>query len=178
MPNRDPFVGRAVCASLLAGLLAAGASGAASAVDDCLPQADRQADPGTYWVYRIDRVNHRRCWSMRQLRTRAPSSRAVERATPSGADSQPQLPSWLSSAIAAIRGESAPTQAPPRQRSDIARRSDPAKTLPQRPPQQSSAQPPAESGTPARASSLDQASRDALYQEFLQWQARQLFAPE
>jgi hypothetical protein len=61
-------------------------------------------------------------------------------------------------------------ETPRRRRAQLTKRVEPAKPRPAR-----QSQPAAE---PAEAPMLDAGARDALYQEFLQWRVKQLFAPE
>jgi hypothetical protein len=64
-------------------------------------------------------------------------------------------------------------QAPRRRGAQLTKRVEPAKPRPAR-----QAQPVAVTAEPAEAPMLDPSARDALYQEFLQWRVKHLFAPE
>ncbi len=178
MPRRDRSFGAA--ASLLASAFLLGASCVANAAADCLAKPDRQAAPGSHWSYRIDGATHRKCWYLKQRE--AAASAALQAAAPrQDAESQPQLLSWLSSAITAITRPAAPAP----EQDATARESNPSEAarkrkLAKRPEsgrERSSAQPAAGSSV-ASAPSLDPAASEALYQEFLQWRVKQLLAPE
>jgi hypothetical protein len=192
MPIRLPFVGGALWASLLACAFTLSADSTAYAVDDCLAKPNGMGGPGTHWYYRIDRATQRRCWYLKQVGAPAESRTGWFESAPRQArqdtDDQPGFMSRLSSAIAnfgrpnsyaepeedGVMRESGRTRAAPetprRRRAQLTKRVEPAKARPAR-----QSQPAAE---PAEAPMLDAGARDALYQEFLQWRVKQLFAPE
>jgi len=179
MQRRSSFI-RATAAALVAGALIASAH-AAPAATDCLARPDRQAGAGGHWYYRIDRSTQRKCWYLVQSGATAPAA-----AEPTLAQSSDSMLSRLSSAFAAITrpapapeprlaardGNTTASEAQRRRKLRIAKRADQAR---ESPPPRVSAEP-ASSPTPSR---LDPATTDALYQQFLQWRAQQLFsAPE
>lgn len=200
--NGDPSVCRAAWASLIAGLFVIAANSATpAAAATCLPGPGQQADPGTRWHYRIDHASHRRCWYMKPMGThasRVSRARSLEPGTSAKADSQPTpdsqptLLARISSAFAALAGQntagseqdavtrqSGQTQATRKSRGkerQATKRVEPEKT-PARSPQPSSPQL-SGSSTPASAPTIDADTREALYQEFLQWRIQQLVAPQ
>jgi hypothetical protein len=168
-----------VGAALLAGALALGANSAAHAAGSCLVQPGRQAEPGSHWYYRVDRTSQQKCWYLKR-------SDGLESAaeTSETADSPPQLFSWLSSAFSNItRPPSAEQDARDPQTTDPSRRRR-AQVRPERPeapkarakpPVRSVAQPAA---TPTATAPLDDPATSELYQDFLQWRARQLLTTD
>jgi len=176
MQRRNLFV-RATSALLLAGALMASAN-AARAATDCLATPNRQAGAGGHWYYHIDRSTQRKCWYLMQSGATAPAG--VE---PTLAQSTDSLLSRLSSALTAITGpapapeprlaardgSSGASEAQRRRKLRIAKRADQARE-PSLPPASAEA---ASSPAPSR---LDPATTDALYQQFLQWRAQQLFS--
>ena len=168
---------RAAAATLLAGALMASAN-AARAATDCLATPDRQAGPGGHWYYYIDRSTQRKCWYLTQSGAMAPAA-----AEPASAQSNDSVLSRLSSALTAITGPApAPeprvaardgntgaSEAQRRHKVQIAKRADQAR---EPSPPRTSAEP-ASSPAPSK---LDPAATEALYKEFLQWRAQQLFS--
>jgi len=180
MQRRSSFI-RATSATLLAGALLASAH-AAPAATDCLARPYRQAGAGGHWYYRIDRSTQRKCWYLQQSGATTPAA-----ADPASAQSTDSLLSRLSSALSAITGPgpalesrfaardgktAAASEVQRRRKLRIAKRADQAREL--SPPRAS-----AEGASSPAPSRLDPATTDALYQQFLQWRAQQLFsAPE
>jgi len=152
---------------------ASGAGGAAPAAAECLSNPGRTAAPGSRWYYRIDRATQRKCWYLKpsDARTAAPRQ---------DAESQPQLLSWLSSAISSLTRSTPDLEVAAREPSPQALEAARKRTQAKRPDagraaSRSSPQPAASS---AEAPTLDPAASEALYQQFLQWRVQQLLAPE
>jgi hypothetical protein len=53
---------RVVSASLLGILIAFGLSGAVLAAGTCIEGPNLNSGQGRHWYYRVDRINHRKCW--------------------------------------------------------------------------------------------------------------------
>ena len=53
---------RAALASLLGTLTAFGLNGAVLAAGTCMEGPNLNAGQGLHWYYRVDRINHRKCW--------------------------------------------------------------------------------------------------------------------
>jgi len=186
MPTR--VVLYSIGAALLAGALALGASSSASAAGNCLANPGRQAEPGSHWYYRIDRATQQKCWYLKRADGLESAAEPSEPA-PQTPDRPPQLFSWLSSAFSNIGRPPAPGAEPDArdpQTADPARRrkaqavrrperSDPPKARSKSTTRQA-AQPAAV--TPAATSPLDDPATSELYQDFLQWRARQLLSPD
>jgi hypothetical protein len=164
----------------------------ALAAGKCVGQPNHQSAQDGHWHYRVDRVSHRKCWYLVELRTRMPQAEAPEARPAPDATSQPMLSSFFSLLLADLKGartagaqqDAANGDARPVQtdglkngevsrlkRARIARHPDsntaPAPTLnrpsPTVPHVERMAQP----------LPLDTAERDALFQEFLRWNAQQ-----
>jgi hypothetical protein len=178
MPKRARSISRMARAIPLAVMLTFGAGGAASAVEDCLASPNRQADPGTRWTQRFDRVNNRQCWYLKKDAAAAPppSAASVDPAASPNADDQSNIMSWLSSKFGAMtRSGSAATEpsatqaapeAQPKRRPRVAKRSDAGNAPPRQPSSTASGQPPA-------AAPFDAETREALFKEYLEWKKQQ-----
>jgi hypothetical protein len=187
MPRRGPSVAQVIWASALAGVFAGSASDTASAASDCRL---RPGGPGTHWFYRIEQ---RKCWYAKQVGPAPTESHTgpPEQAESANADSQSTFMSWLSSKVSGVTSateaeqslptrsastpRATPPEAPPRRRTQVASRSERAKAPPARSAQQSS---PPTARAQAPAPTIDDATSEALFREFLQWRVKQLFAPE
>ena len=192
---------RILWASLLAGLFAIITNSAAEAAASCLSGPNGQASPGTRWHYRIEHPSQKRCWYMKQTGAKTVGSRSSAGAKTAAVGVSPStgqttgqstdqsagqstIMARLSSAFDALRRvgaapppepktasppETKAAEAPVRRRARVAKRFEPAKAPPSPPP---------DPAARAAAPSLDSESREALYQQFLQWRIRQLISPE
>jgi hypothetical protein len=184
----------AVCAGLLATVIMLGTNCATFAADDCLPGPNRPPAQGGHWYYHVDHVNNRQCWYLVEPGARTPTAESPEPQLSPDATTQPRFGSFFSSLTAGFTEATAGTQPdttnsdarilqtahPDRRKNDeaapgrqprIARRPDSEAALApkQHPPPR--ARPPAEHAD-ERPPPLDQAERDALFQEFLRWKNR------
>jgi hypothetical protein len=89
------------------------ASHVAFAADACLSRPDLRAEQGGHWYYRVDRVNHRRCWyqqaSASELREARPAP-AAQNLNPVAPASP--VTSLLASIAALVTGKTASTATP------------------------------------------------------------------
>lgn len=88
----NPLVPTVIVGSLAAAA-AFGTAGMASAADDCLEKPNLQFDQPGHWYYRVDRVEHRRCWYFLPSEATIGSLPPSNPAPVANADSQP---SWFS----------------------------------------------------------------------------------
>jgi hypothetical protein len=153
--------GLAVAALLLLG------NGALCAAEDCLSKPRPGEARGGHWYYQTNPATHRKCWYVaRPAADRARTDTIVAQAAPSLA---PPPPSAVQQLVNVLTGNS---------------QNNEPKQLP------SSSEPPRVGGTnavaterrphaarrvnraPAHSTTLDQTQRDALFREFLQWEAQ------
>jgi hypothetical protein len=160
---------------------------------DCLVQPNRHLAPSGHWYYRVDRVNDRKCWYLGEPTTRMPQAQAPEAQPAPDATLRPTLSSFFSSLSAGFTAakpagaQQDGANSDPRRihtRPDdlkngdvsqvkgarIARHPDP--TAPTSKLNRQSPTGPYVEQT-NQPTQLDQANRDALFQEFLQWKAQQ-----
>jgi hypothetical protein len=142
--------------------------GRAAASEDCLATPNREAGPGERWLYHSDTTGTRKCW---HLAGTAPAA-----TTPAP---EPQPSSGLQSFFSSL-GFSAPAQAAPQgaarddkpnasdtsKRPRLASRQDQPDPTPQ-PKRRQNARPSDRADLP-----LDEAKREALFQDFLRWKAQ------
>jgi hypothetical protein len=166
-------------------------SGSVFAAGDCITEPNLKQTGAGHWYYRFDRARHRKCWYLE--RPDAAASDVASRATQSssGPASEPTAPSVLSSFALTFAGtdpipQSEPTNDDVGATAARSRTSDaPLNAQPRgsRHAKMDDASTP-ESQEAAllrsrskrlggRDGSLDAAKRDALFREFLHWQARQ-----
>ena len=163
----------------------------ALAADDCVTKPNLGATQGGHWYYHVDTVKSRKCWFLRQEDVKGPPAPSAEVQSPTDTVPQSTSPSWLPSLASAFAptSESGQGLAPTENRiignpPDALRRS----TLPKEPPQialhkSQRKQPPkphersstrsSEKQALERDTAPDQASRDALFREFVLWNERQ-----
>jgi (2Fe-2S) ferredoxin len=106
MRKHERSFASAVSAKLLAAVIVTIAHHPAFAADTCLTKPNLQADQGGHWYYRVDRVNHRRCWYQQASGMQVPGAESLPASPPPTARPQPSFSSWLASIAAAITGAS------------------------------------------------------------------------
>jgi hypothetical protein len=166
----------------------------ALAAGDCVEHPNRQTAPDGQWYYRVDRVSYRKCWYLVEPRTSIPQAEpTAARPSPDSALLE-TFSSFFSSLSADFTGaKSAGTQqdstkgdaralqtrpdelrngdATRVKRARIARHPDSNTGVTRKLNRQSPTGP--QVGRTDQPPALDEAERNALFQEFLQWSARQ-----
>jgi hypothetical protein len=104
MQKHEHSFASAVSTKLLAAVIVAIAIHPAYAADTCVTTPSLRADQSGHWYYRVDRVNHRRCWYLQASGTQADSTASLPATTPPSASPQPNPMSWLSSVVALLTG--------------------------------------------------------------------------
>jgi hypothetical protein len=155
----------------------------------CVAQPNRQLAEGGHWYYRVDRINHRKCWYLagpttRMSQTEAPEARPSPEATTFSSFFSSLSADFIGAKRAGTLQDATGSSARASQThpddlknseasrvkwSRIARHSDSNKLSNAASNRQSLAKPRVEEQQP----SLGQAERDALFQEFLRWHAQQ-----
>jgi hypothetical protein len=172
----------AVPVGLLATVIMLGTSCATLAGDDCLAGPSRPPAQGGHWYYRVDHVNNRKCWYLVEPEARAPTALAEPQPSPEPTP-QPTFGSFFSSLSSGFTRSTTATQpdTPVELKKDeaasgrqlpMARHPAAVATLAPKPHQLSRNRPPAEHADERPAPPLNQAERDALFQEFLRWKDR------
>jgi hypothetical protein len=101
MPRQTAKILPAILAGILAGVsLATMARGETTNAEGCLTSPTAETPPGGHWRYRIDHVNKRNCWYLRQ--EGGGLSQALPQNSPSAVPSPPPKPS-LADAHAELR---------------------------------------------------------------------------
>jgi hypothetical protein len=178
----------AIALGVLAAAIMLGADCAAFAADDCLAAPNRPPAPGGHWYYHLDRASDRKCWYLAEPAGPAPVAQpplAQAPQSPEPAPTQPSFSSFFSSLSAGFTPPSnppsttgdgrvvqpAPADEP---KTGEAERGRPSHTaLAAKPHRTVHPRPPAEHAEDRPAASLNQAERDALFEEFLRWRERQ-----
>jgi hypothetical protein len=160
---------------------------------DCLVQPNRQLAQSGHWYYRVDHVNYRKCWYLVEPTTRMAHAEASEAQPAPDATLGSTLSSFFALLSAgstgaklagthqdATKGDARPIQTRPddvngdalRLKQARLGRSTDSNTAPTSKLKRQSPTGPhmAQTNQPPP---LDQANRDALFQEFLRWKARQ-----
>jgi hypothetical protein len=160
---------------------------------DCLVQPNRQLAPSGHWYYRVDHVNYRKCWYLVEPTKTMAQAEAPEVQPALDATLGPTLSSFFASLSAgsmgakpagtqqdATKGAARPIQTRPDDlkngsRSKLARvaRHPDSNTAPTFKLNRQSPTGPQMART-NQPPPLDQAGRDALFEEFLRWNARQI----
>jgi hypothetical protein len=160
---------------------------------DCLVQPNRQLAPSGHWYYRVDHVNYRKCWYLVEPTTRMAQAEAPEAQPTPDATLGPTLSSFFASLSVgsigakpagtqqdATKGDARPIQTRPDDLKNGSR-SNPARIVRRSvsntaPTFKLNRQSPTEPhmAQTNQPSPLDQAGRDALFEEFLRWNARQI----
>jgi hypothetical protein len=174
-------------ASLLAAVIMLGTSPTALLAGDCVGQANLQAVQDGRWYYRLDRLNHRKCW---YLVTQRPSSESPAGESASALASPGNLIAFFSSVSAAWQDATSarPQQDPAIVAAAPAQSADPIapkkRTFPRHYASRfvSNAKRAGrliEPSTPSRLEhqdqqhQLDSARREALFEEYLHWASQQ-----
>jgi hypothetical protein len=166
------------------------------AADNCVTEPNLQMTKGGHWYYYVDRVKNRKCWFLWKQDVQGSSAGSQQAQSSSLPMPQPTSPSWSSYLTLAFApaSEPGPQRPPPqsdarttqssttyalrrdavlpKEQPQIARHPDSdGKPLPKmRQPSNSRS---SEKRSDQRNTASDQVSNDALFQEFLLWQARQ-----
>jgi hypothetical protein len=158
----------------------------ARAAGDCLAEPNRPAQGG-HWYYRFDHANNRKCWYLVGPGAPTPVAAAPEPQQPPEPAPQPTFGSFFSSLTAGFPGPSSgpqPDAGDPHgaqaARPDNLKNNEPESG---RQPGMALASkqhrpahlrpPPVEHADEHPAQPVNQAERDALFQEFLRWKDRQ-----
>lgn len=167
---------RLMSCGLLAMVIVLGTSCAALAADDCLPGPSRPPAQGGHWYYRVDRVSNRKCWYLAEPARQTPTAEAAEPQPSPQATPQPTFGSFFSSLTGGSTGSTSATQADTLNSDARGQTANPTElkkaALAPKPHQPSRVRPPAERADEPGAPPLNQAERDALFQEFLRWKDR------
>jgi hypothetical protein len=169
------------------------------AADDCLAGPNRPPAAGGHWYYRLDHVNNRKCWYLVEPEARTPTAEAAEpQPSPDPAPQPPPPPqptfgSFFSSLSTGFTGWTQPNipnsdvrsaqtahpddlkdgEASSGRQPRMVRHPDAEAALAPKPHRPAHARPPAEHAEERPAPQLNQAERDALFQEFLRWRESQ-----
>ncbi|HLH97638.1 MAG TPA: hypothetical protein VKW08_21225 [Xanthobacteraceae bacterium] len=184
---------------LASALLATGL--AAQAGDDCLAAPDHTPGAGGHWYYHLDRGRDRKCWYLVEPQARAPAAEPAQpiqqppvSPAPSAAPAAtpPAFESFFSTLSTGFSGQQGTPPPQPPASSTYSTQSlqpddanGPAAPAPARTTRRTDGDtsPPAKLHHPAHpnpvqvadrpAAPSGQSDRDALFQEFLRWRARQ-----
>jgi hypothetical protein len=171
-----------LCVGLLATAIMLGTSCATFAADDCLAGPNRAPGPGGHWYYHFDRASDRRCWYLVEPAAQAPTAQAAQPAAePTPPPPQPTFGSFFSSlgftastAQPNSTGDVRLVQPAPADETDVAPPArHPRMVLASKPHRTAHLRPPAEHADERPSPQLNQAERDALFQEFLRWRGNQ-----
>ena len=187
---------RVVSTSLLGTLAALGLNGAVLASGTCIEGPNLEADQGGHWHYRVDRVNHRKCWYVTEPGPKTHEGAPLEPTPFPTSTPNSTLSSWFTSLGAGPPGSAsagrqpsttresrvpptAPNQtlkvvhAVPKERPRPARRSETKGTATAERNQQSPSRSSVEHAEQINMPARDQAAQDALFLEFLRWKELQ-----
>jgi hypothetical protein len=181
---------RVVLVSLLGTLTAFGLNGAVLAAGTCIEGPNLNAGQGRHWYYRVDRINHRKCWYVMEKGPKTHEDLPLEWSPTSPPSFT--LFSWFTSLGAGLPGSASAGMQP--STAEESRVSPPAlrgtlkvvhpvpsePSRPARPPetksaataernQQSPSRSSAELAEQVNSQPPDQAAQDALFLEFLRW---------
>ena len=173
---------------LLAAAILLGSNRAAAAADDCLAGPTRPPAQGGHWYYHLDHASNRKCWYVVEPEARSPTAQAAEPQPAPDAVPQPLQPTFGAffsslgfpaaqpNTAGDVRvAQPAPADdlktdpAAPARRPSMMRQPDGEAALAPKPHRPARARPPAAHADEGSAPPLDQAERDALFQEFLRW---------
>jgi hypothetical protein len=176
------------CVGLLAAATLLGTNRAAPAGNDCLAGPNRAPGQGGHWYYHLDHASNRKCWYVAEPEARSPTAQAAEpQPAPDPVPQPPQptfgtffsslgFPGAQPNTAGDVRvAQPAPADdlktdlAAPARRSRMLRHPDAEAALAPKPHRPAHARPPAEHADEGAAPPLNQAERDALFQEFLRW---------
>ena len=195
MHRYDTSFLRVALASLLGTLTAFGLNGAVLAAGTCIEGPNLNAGQGRHWYYRVDRINHRKCWYATETGLKTHEDAPLEPTPPPTSPSNSTLFSWFTSLGAgppgsasagvqpsATRESRVPPAAPsealkvvhavPKERPRPARSETKGAATAER-NQQSPSRLSAEHSEQVNSQPPDQAAQDALFLEFLRWKELQ-----
>lgn len=149
----------------------------ALAADDCYARPMYQPSATGHWYYRLDAVNHRKCWYLVDTNPAEPAAAASPQPPPRDAAAPPSFASifdslrgGFASATPAVTQPATPNSevsaVPPAQAEAL-----PAKKRVQHP----SHRPREELAADPSDAPLTEAQREALFRQFLQWRAQHIF---
>jgi hypothetical protein len=181
MQHCDTSLVRVVSASLLGALIALGLNGAVLAAGTCLEGPNLKAGQGGHWYYRVDRVNHRKCWYSTETGLKTNGGAPSEQ-TPSPT-STPNLilSSWFTSLGAGPPGSTSAGTQPSTTRESRVPPTAPREAVKvvhavpkeRSPPARRSSRSSLEHVEQVNSQPPDQAAQDALFLEFLRWKELQ-----
>jgi hypothetical protein len=173
---------RTISASLLGALTAFGLNGAVVAASTCLEGPNLNAGQGRHWYYRVDRINHHKCWYAAETGLKAhedapPNSTLFSWFTSLGAGA-PETAGMQSSTTPESR---VPPAVPGKRLKVVNAVAKVQFASPQRLEgavkaernQRSASRSSAEHAEQVNPRLLDQAAQDALFLEFLRWKELQ-----
>lgn len=195
MERYDTLFVRVALASLLGTLTVVGLNGAVLAAGTCIQEPNLNAGQGRHWYYRVDRLNHRKCWYVMETGPKTQVDLPME---PTPSPTSPvnlTLFSWFTSLGAGLPGSASagmqPSSAPesrvpsaaPRGNMNVVHAAPNERSRSARPPEtkgaataernQQSSRSSAEHAEQVNAQPPDQAAQDALFLEFLRWKELQ-----
>jgi hypothetical protein len=194
MQYYDTLFVRVVLASLLGTLTAFGLIGEVLAAGTCIEGPNLNAGQGRHWYYRVDPINHRKCWYV--METGLKTDDLPLQPTPSPTPPlNLTLFSWFTALGASLPGsasagmqpgstpESRVPSAAPRGNMKVVHAVPTERSRPARPPEtkgaataernQQSSRSSAEHAEQVNSQPADQAAQDALFLEFLRWKELQ-----
>jgi len=194
--TENPMYKRVIsCVPTVFTVIMLGANSAALAASDCLAGANRQPVPGGHWYYRVDHASNRKCWYLVEPGARTLAADSLGSQPPLAAAPPPTLSSFFSSLTGSLTGAAPGTQLdlansnvrstqsgrPDDPRNDEAtsrqrmtRLLDAQAAVIPKQHRPTRARPPGEAADERSAPPLDQATRDALFQQFMRWKDRQI----
>jgi hypothetical protein len=187
---------RVVSASLLGTLTAFGLNGAVLAAGTCIEGSNLNAGQGRHWYYRVDRINHRKCWYVTETGLKTHEDAPLQLTQSPTTLPNSILFSWFTSLGAGLPGSALAGMQPsatqelrvppaaPREALKVVHavakeRARPAPTPESKGAatsernQQSPSRLSAEHAEQVNSQPLDQAAQDALFLEFLRWKELQ-----
>jgi hypothetical protein len=189
MSKRIILPAPAVSIGLLATALMLGTDCATLAGDDCLAGPNRPPAQGGHWYYRLDRAKNRQCWYLVEPAAQTPTAQAAQPQPAPDPTPQRTLDSFFSSLSSSFTGSTTGSQPDtasdarimqPAHPDDLetdgasrgrqprrVRRPDSQAALALKQHRPAHARPLAEHAE--ERPPLNQAERDALFQEFLRW---------
>jgi len=196
MQYYDTSFVRVVSASLLGTLTALGLNSAVLAAGTCIEGLNLKAGQGGRWYYGVDRVNHRKCWYVRETGLKTHEGAPLEPTPSPTSTPNSTLSSWFTSLGAGPPGSASagrrpsttresrvPPTAPsearkvvhavPKERPRPARRSETKGAATADRNQQNPSRSSAEHAEQINTRPPDQAAQDALFLEFLRWKELQ-----
>jgi hypothetical protein len=171
-----------ISVGVLAATIMLGASllGRPAYAEDCLAAPNRAPAPGGHWYYHLDRAGDRKCWYLVEPPPQAPIAQAPQPQFTPEPPAQPGLGSFFSTLGLSpppqpnTTGDARIAQPAPADDLRAGEAERPSRmTLASKQHRSVHVRPPAEHPEERPAASLNQAERDALFEEFLKWRERQ-----